>query len=270
MTKTANPFLDRITIYPVKSLDGMDLEQAVVSEGGCLLHDREFALSDLEGNLVIGKTNALVHTLRSRVDFEAGTISLRDERETAWNRFQLFEEKERLHAYLSDHFGMDVLVVRNSTGRLLDIPDLSGATILSTASLEAVTGWFPDLELPQVRRRFRATLEIAEVPAFWEDRLFAGEDQTVEFSVGDVTLLGVSPRARCVVPTRQPETGETTKAFPRTFATHREASLPEGSGLTEYPHAYYLTVNCLIPPTEIGKTLRLGDPVEILGTRPIP
>jgi uncharacterized protein len=80
----------------------------------------------------------------------------------------------------------------------------------------------------------------------------------------------VSPRARCVVPTRHPETGETTRAFPRTFATHREASLPEGSGLAEYPHTYYLTVNCLISPTEIGKTLQVGDPITILGTRPIP
>ena len=72
-----NPFLNKITIFPVKSLDNIELQKAMISEGGCLLHDREFAMSDEEGNFIIGKTNPLIYTLRSKVDFENETISFR-------------------------------------------------------------------------------------------------------------------------------------------------------------------------------------------------
>ncbi|MBK9571056.1 MAG: MOSC N-terminal beta barrel domain-containing protein [Chitinophagaceae bacterium] len=55
------PILSNITIYPVKSLDGITLQKAVITEGGCLLHDREYALADNKGNFIIGKSNPLVH-----------------------------------------------------------------------------------------------------------------------------------------------------------------------------------------------------------------
>jgi hypothetical protein len=35
----------------------------------------------------------------------------------------------------------------------------------------------------------------------------------------------------------------------------------------EIPHAYDLTVNCLIPPSQVGKTLRVGDAVVVTGRR---
>ena len=31
-----NAVLSRITIYPIKSLDGMDLKKAIISDGACL------------------------------------------------------------------------------------------------------------------------------------------------------------------------------------------------------------------------------------------
>ncbi len=52
----SKPTLARITIFPIKSLDGMELQSAKISEGGCLLHDREFAITDNAGNPIIGKT----------------------------------------------------------------------------------------------------------------------------------------------------------------------------------------------------------------------
>lgn len=84
-----NPVLRRITIYPVKALDGMSLEKAQISEGGCILHDREFAMSDSNGNFINGKSNPRVHTLRSKVDFEKGMLSLRDQADNSWNHFQI-------------------------------------------------------------------------------------------------------------------------------------------------------------------------------------
>ena len=149
----------------------------------------------------------------------------------------------------------------------MDIPDISGVTILSTASLESIAQWYDNMDMEETRKRFRATIEISGVPAFWEDHLFAEPGKGIEFKTGDVTIFGMSPRARCVVPTRHPETGEVIHGFPKTFARHRAASQPAWSMLNEYGHHYHLTVNCYIPATEIGKWIEVGDRVKIIGEK---
>jgi uncharacterized protein YcbX len=242
------------------------LQRALITEGGCLLHDREYAMSDDEGNFITGKTNPLVHSLRSAVDFENEIISFRQMKDTAWTHFHLQKEKSLLQSYLSDYFGIKTLLLQNKTGRFMDIPDISGVTVLSTSSLQEVSSWF-NIDLEETRKRFRATIEIENVPAFWEDHLFSKEGRGIEFKVGDVTMFGMSPRARCVVPTRNPETGEVTHAFPKLFARRRASTVPEWSNLKEYGHHYYLTVNCYIPATEIGKLIQTGDEIKILGEK---
>jgi uncharacterized protein len=267
MSTNVEPSLSRITIYPIKSLDGVELQKSTISEGGCLLHDREFALLDEDGNFINGKSNPLVHSLRSVVDFENGIMSFKPAAGTAWSQFRLPNEKPAAESFLSDYFGIKTFLLQNSTGRFMDIPDISGATILSTASLHEISTWFNHMDLNQTRKRFRATLELTGVPAFWEDHLFSREGRAIEFKIGDVTLLGISPRARCVVPTRNPESGEVTHAFPKSFSRHRAATLPEWSNLEEYGHHYYLTVNCHIPATETGKTIEMGNLVNIVGVK---
>lgn len=261
------PVLSRITIYPVKSLDGIDIQEAVISEGGCLMHDREYAISDEEGNFIIGKSNVLVHSLRSSVDFENETISFRPMNETGWRSFHLQKENPAIELYLSDYFGIKAKWYQNKTGRFMDIPDISGVTVLSTASLQEISTWYNNMDMEETRKRFRATIEIEGVPAFWEDHLFSKEGKGIEFKVGDVTMFGMSPRARCVVPTRNPETGEVIHAFPKSFARHRASTLPEWSTLNDYGHHYYLTVNCYIPATEIGKKIQTGNYVKIIGEK---
>ena len=259
------PTLSRITIYPVKSLDGISLQKAMITEGGCLLHDREYAISDEAGNFIIGKTNPLVHTLRSTVNFEAETISFRRQTETTWNPFHLVRQKQEIQSYLAQYFGIPIRFNKNSTGRFMDVPDISGVTVLSTSSLQSVSEWYNNMDLEETRKRFRATIEIAGVPAFWEDHLFATEGRGIEFRIGNVTLFGMSPRARCVVPTRNPETGEVIHAFPKLFARQRAATQPGWSTLNEYGHHYFLSVNCYIPATEIGKFIETGDKITIVG-----
>jgi uncharacterized protein YcbX len=260
------PALSKITIYPVKSLDGVVLQRALITEGGCLLHDREYAISDDEGNFITGKTNPLVHSLRSQVDFENEIICFRQIKEPAWIHFHLQKEKSSIQSYLSDYFGIQTLFLQNKTGRFMDIPDISGVTVLSASSLQEVSFWF-NIDLEQARKRFRATIEIENVSAFWEDHLFSKEGRGIEFKVGDVTMFGMSPRARCVVPTRNPQTGEVTHAFPKLFARRRASTVPEWSTLKEYGHHYYLTVNCYIPATEVGKSIQTGDEIKILGEK---
>lgn len=266
----AQPAIHKITIYPIKSLDGVELQKAMISKGGCLLHDREYAIIDETGNFIKGKNNPLIHSLRSQIDFENETISLRYQKENKWNTFHLQDELKNLNAYLTHFFGKTASLHQNSEGRFLDMPDVSGITIVSSESIATVSGWYAGMETDELRKRFRATIEINGVPSFWEDHLFSKKEAAIEFTMGTVSIMGLSPRARCVVPSRNPDTGDVIHAFSKTFSNHRAASLPEWSNLKEYDHDYYLTVNCYIPETEIGKWIQVGDEIKIIGLVPLP
>ena len=62
-----------------------------------------------------------------------------------------------------------------------------------------------------MRQRFRANLETASCPAFWEDQQFGAPGETMTFRVGAAKLIGTNSCKRCVVPTRDPSgAGELT------------------------------------------------------------
>ena len=218
-------------------------------------------------HFINGKRNPLVHSLRSVVDHDNDTISFRHEGESNWETYHLQKEIRSIDNYLSAFFGITCGLQQNKEGRFMDIPDTGGMTVLSTASLETVAGWFNDMDMEETRRRFRATIEIEGVPAFWEDRLFPEKGSVVEFNIGEVKLSGIQPRARCIVPTRHPVSGEVIHAFQKTFARQRISSLPKWSMLEDWGHGYFLSADCLIPATETGKWISVGDEVRIIGER---
>jgi uncharacterized protein YcbX len=115
----------------------------------------------------------------------------------------------------------------------------------------------------EVRRRFRPTIELATEEPFWEDRLFGISADTVGFQVGDVSIRGVNPCQRCVVPSRHPSTGSVIPDFQAVFIERREAMLPSWAEQSRFNHYYRLSVNTRIPPTEVGKWIRVGDAVIV-------
>jgi uncharacterized protein len=265
-----NPVVAAITIYPVKSMDGISLQKAQIGNGGCLIHDREYAIVNSNGKFVKGKNNDLVYLLRSEIDFENEIISFRHQSETGWHKFNLQNDKNQIDEYLSAFFNLEVTLQKNSEGKFLDEPVVSGVTIISTGSLNTVSGWFNNMATVETRKRFRANIEITDVPAFWEDQLFFEQGIAIEFKIGQVILYGISPRARCVVPSRHPQTGDAIFGFQKTFAQQRIVSLPQGSTLQRYSHAYYLSVDCYLPPTEFGKWIAVGDELTITGKKTFP
>lgn len=264
-----NPVVAAITIYPVKSLDEISLQKAQIGNGGCLTHDREYAICKSDGKYVKGKNNDLIYLLRSAIDFENEIISFRHQSETGWHKFNLQKDKKQIDEYLSAFFNLEVTLQKNSEGKFLDEPVVSGITIASTESLNMVSDWFNDMPPEETRKRFRTNIEIAAVPAFWEDQLFFEQATAIEFRVGEVILYGMSPRARCVVPSRHPQTGEAIHGFQKTFAQQRVDNLPQGSTLQRYGHAYYLSVDCYLPPSEFGKWIAVGDELTIIGQKRI-
>lgn len=260
-------YLARISLYPIKSLDGVTVTEAPVLKSGALQHDREFAIFDQQGRFVNGKRNAKVHLLRSSFDLVAGTVSLQVQGTNQQQVFQLHQQTEELEAWLSDYFGFTVKFVQNSLTGFPDDTNASGPTVISTGTLEAVASWFAGISVEQIRLRIRANIEIGGVPAFWEDQLFTEAGKLVQFQVGEVLFTGVNPCQRCVVLTRDALTGEAYRSFQKEFMAKRKATLPSWVELSRFNHFFRLSVNTRVPESEAGKVLQVGDEVRMLGLK---
>ena len=247
------PTVSGIFVYPIKSLSRVAVTESRIVPGGGLTHDREFALFDKEGVVINGKSHPRVHHIQAFYDLPAMTVKLGDE------TFRLVEDQESLERWFGEHFGFPVTMRRNTTTGFPDDLDSPGPTILSVASLDEVNRWFPNLDQEQMGRRFRANIEISNVPAFWEDRLFGEPGEVVDFSAGDVRFQGVNPCARCPVPSRHPDTAEVIPDFSRVFSAKREETLPGWAATGRFDHFYRLSVNTRVATSEVGKVVRVGD-----------
>lgn len=260
------PTISNIRIYPVKSLDPVEVKEAVISKCS-LLHDREFAVINNERKFVSGKFTPRVNQLRSVYDLDNFKVTFNEEGKNVYETFSLIEDKESLEEYLTEFFRYPVLLIQNKEGKFQDVPIIGGITILSESSLKSLTEHFSGISLDLMRNRFRANIEISGVEAFWEDNLFGEPGTVIEFKINDVTLFGINPRERCIVPTRDPCNGETYTRFTKEFVRVREQTLPGWSKLQDYGHYYYLTVDTFIPDSEEGKVIRSGDELKIIGKK---
>ncbi len=252
--------LSRIEIFPIKSLDGLCLQASRVGEGGILANDRVYAIVDDAGAVVNGKRTPRVHDLRCEYGPDATEVSLWERGQSSRHHFFLGDPGP-INRWLRDFFGFDVHLRHDPRSGFPDDSEAYGPTVVSEASLRAVQDWYPELSLDNVRRRFRTNLELVGGPAFCEDALFGGPGERRPFRVGVVAFLGHNPCQRCVVPTRDPETGQVTRAFQKSFATRREAQLPGWADARRFNHFYRFALNTSIPLTEAGKRLAVGDPL---------
>ncbi|MGA7953467.1 MAG: MOSC N-terminal beta barrel domain-containing protein [Gloeobacterales cyanobacterium] len=256
------PHLARIDIYPIKSLDGLTLPQATVLSSGALQHDREFALFDEQGKFVNGKHNKKVHAIRSYFDIHTQALSLQIEAQK--QVFYIHEEHLKLETWFSDYFGFPVSLKQASQTGFPDDTYSLGPTVISTETLKEVNSWFPSLSLDEVRKRFRANLEIDGVPAFWEDQLVAEEGQVVPFQMGEVVFAGVNPCQRCPVPSRDSLTGEAYPDFQEIFVSKRKEKLPSWTLNARFNHFYKLGVNTRVLDKGSSSILNIGNQVKIL------
>lgn len=257
-----NPRLARISVYPIKSLDAFEPERATITSSGPIAGDRRYAMVDAEGEYVNGKRTAAVHRFRASYD-DPDRVRLSVEGDDP-HEYDLTTDREELAEHLSEQFDHRVELVRDDTG-MPDDTEIPGPTVISTATIEEVASWF-DLAPENVRRRFRANLEIEGVPAFWEDRLFSDHGRIVDLSVGSVRLAGVNPCQRCVVPSRDPDTGEELENFRERFVEKRGETLPEWTDSDRFDHQFRLMVNTRVPEDSAGE-IEVGDAVGILGER---
>lgn len=256
-------YLAKIFIYPIKSLDAVEVENATITDTGSLRCDREFALVDAQNRFVNGKRYPQLHLLRSTFSLAKRLIKVKFPGENSEQVFHLDEERPALAAALSNFLGFPVQLQQNTNMGFPDDTDSPGATIISTPTLTEVASWFPSINIDEMRRRMRANIEIDGVPAFWEDRLFAASGETVAFKIADVQFLGINPCQRCIVPMRDSYSGEVYPNFQKIFGQKRQATLPNYVNTTQFNHFYRLAVNTRVPISEAGKKIIIGSSMEI-------
>jgi uncharacterized protein YcbX len=219
------PTLDRITIYPVKSLDGMEVVESCVLESAALENDRRWRLVDMDGRVLNAKRSPLVHAIRAEFDLAERLITLwvdpaaiaaaslpagdlerlrglaghlgsgRSAGPMARDSFHLVPGQGGPCEWLSEAFGCGVLLQERADGGFPDDRDAPGPTLVSTATLGEVARWF-GFDLEESRRRFRANLEIGGCDAFWEDTLASPARPEVQPSLLDLPAgLPVDPYA---------------------------------------------------------------------------
>jgi uncharacterized protein YcbX len=278
------PTLDRITLYPVKSLDGIDVDSARVLPSGGLEHDRRWRLTDMEGRAVNAKRSARFHPIRAAYDLTERliTLSFGDAADGSHAAtFPLAPGPEGPCAWLSEALGERVLLEERLDGGFPDDRDAPGPTLVSTASLEEVGRWF-GFDLAESRRRFRANLEISGCDAFWEDGLAIPArhlrpppaalpadpyadlppPEPRVFTIGTVALRATNVCRRCVVPSRDSRTGDPMPGFREAFESRRRRSMPPTADRVAGADLYRLAINTSLftPPGAVS----VGDRIAVV------
>lgn len=255
------PHIADIRIYPMKSLDPIVLDAVRVMPSGNLEGDRRWAFIDAAGKVWNAKRSAAFHRIRASFDFDTLQLSLKDA--TGEGTFHMESERDALEAWMAERLGGAAWLREDSETGLPDDLESPGPTVISTATLETIASWFPGVTVDSVRQRLRSNIEIGGVEAFWEDRLYREDRSLQPVRMGDVTFGGVNPCQRCVVPSRDPATGQPTPLFQKTFNTQRRTSLPPWAAASRFDHYYRAAVNTRLL-AGAGETLRVGDAVEIV------
>ena len=258
--------LSELHIYPVKSLGGIALTEARVTERG-LEHDRRWMVVDPMGEFFTQRDFPKMATVW--VDVNADSLSLaapdRDTIEVPFSyapspamRVQVWNSNVEAHAvsaeadaWLSAHLGTPCrLVYMPDTTRRACNPDRAGADkVVSFADgypfLVTNEASLADLnrragtQLPM--NRFRSNLVVRGAQAW-------AEDDWNEFTIGEVRFKVTKPCGRCQVTTTDQATGEVRGPEPlATLSTFRDS---------EYGVRFGVNLVALS-----GGEVRVGDPV---------
>lgn len=262
--------LSEINIYPVKSLKGIPLEEAVVEQRG-FQHDRRWMLVYPDGQFFTQREHPIMAAIETRVDDGALTLSRGSERITVgddrlsceqidvsiWNDSGLAAATydREVNDWISAQIGTDCQLVRmGETERKIvefattdhDIVSFADAypfLLISEGSLEDLNS---RLESPVPMNRFRPNLVVKGAGAFAEDTWKRVRIGSTEFHV-------VKPCGRCVMTTVDQIAGEKTGKEPlATLASYRTSNGKVMFGQN-------------LIAASVGGTVRVGDEVEVVG-----
>jgi uncharacterized protein YcbX len=233
--------LQEIYLYPIKSLGGISVSQALVEERG-FRYDRRWMVVDKKGDFVTQRQHpqlALLQVALSetqlvvfskgdpsrRIAFDLDLVSHQELQVSIWGDQVLARVvSAEVSRWFSDFLQMELelVVMPESTERKLDpryavqgesvsFADGMPYVMIGQSSLDELN---QRLEVPVLMDRFRPNLVFSGGQAF-------EEDQFTRLKVGEVDFQVVKPCARCVLITVDQQTGEKGKEPLATLATYR-------------------------------------------------
>ena len=279
--------LSELRIYPIKSLGGISVSDAVVDEQG-LRYDRRFMLVTPSGNFITQRTNHHMALIDVAIDgYNTPDATLR-----VWHRHQpdnvltlaltppadalgdtmpvSIWDSENVPATLvsadADRWFSQAL---EKPCRLVFMPDSTRRTVDPTyarhdgqgrPSVVSFADGYPYLLIGQASLNdLNGRLpQPVEMLRFRPNLIVSGgspydEDAWEQFRIGDLTFYGVKPCSRCVLTTVDPATGQKGKEPLHTLATYRQ-----------WKRKILFGQNVLPDTTTLGSTLRVGEPVAIV------
>lgn len=263
------PKLTTITYYPVKSMRGWDVPQAIMTPRG-LENDRLIMVTDPDGMFFTQRELPRLAAIHPDLDGDSLTLTapgmdalrldLRRAGEvrpvTIWDsETEAIDQGQVASAWLSGLLGRDVRLVRLTDDAVIPVTSHYAVTpddevsfadgfpvlIVSQESLDDLNA---RMETPVPMSRFRPNLVVSGFGPF-------AEDNWKRIRIGKIELAVVKPCARCLVTTHDQTTGERMGKEPlRTLATFRKV----GS------HVMF-AMNAI--PLTLGE-ICVGDEVEVL------
>ncbi|CAJ52373.1 MOSC domain-containing protein [Haloquadratum walsbyi] len=262
------PTLSQILTYPVKALDPSTRDRVSITNIGGLSGDRAYAMKDADGKYIHGKRTPAVHRLHTTCDLDSQWFKIRVHGTDQTYEFQLDTDREALESWLSEYFGLNVILAVELGGGQTDnviftTDGKAGPTVISEATIHEVASWYDGICPEQMQQRLRPNLVVSDVPPFWEDRLITDSDYRLQ--IGDVRLTGAEPIPRCIVPARHPHTGMEYDGFRETFVQKRAETLRawvDPDDLDE--NLFSLMIGTEIPESERDGELAVGETVQIV------
>lgn len=218
--------LSHINIFPVKSLDGYSPEKAVVEKRG-LQYDRRWLITEPDGTFMTQRTNAKMALLKATIEDDFLVISEKqnlqnlvkiglttegvDVAVTVWNdTVSASRTTTEADEFLSNFLGKSCFLTKmnDKNDRRVDEAYNLGDDIVSFADgypfliigENSMRDLNERLDVPLSIRRFRTNFIFSGGAPF-------AEDMFKNFKIGDVDFVGVKPCARCVLTTRDPDSG---------------------------------------------------------------
>lgn len=274
-----------LRIYPIKSLGGLSVTEAIVDKKG-FRYDRRFMLVTPSGNFITQRTNSHMALIEVAIDQHAQDATLR-----VWHRNQPEDvltlpltvspdttgdtmsvsiwDSENVPAVLvSEEADRWFSTVLDLPCRLVFMPDATRRTVdpaydhpdeQGQASVVSFADGYPYLligqaSLDDLNRRLPAPVEMLR---FRPNIIVSGstpydEDAWQQFRIGELDFYGVKPCARCVLTTIDPATGQKGREPLHTLSTYRQ-----------WKHKILFGQNVLPGPGSSG-LVRVGQPVAVV------
>lgn len=239
-----NLLLSEIFIYPIKSLGGISLNEAVVEQRG-LQFDRRMMLSDENGMFITQRDYPEMALLKTKiindelivyqsVNKQSLTIQLRELNHSSRRVKVTIWDDECSALIVSDQanqFFSDILKIKCS---LVYMPDEEKRIVdpnkkyVTDEHIVSFADGYPFLiigqsSLDELNRRMPKPLPMNR---FRTNFVFTGgepfeEDNWSDFLIGEIKFKAVKPCARCVITTTDQNTAERNEEPLKTLATFR-------------------------------------------------